>query len=80
MSSKFHILGAHHIINKYGYNLYIYRVRARYILSYKTWLATSRRKAMLVKALSNVFFPNVLTDERVGYSHVSSYVCKGLSK
>ena len=80
MGSKIFISGIFHIAGLHGQSLGSIWVMSRFRSPCKKQTFTLGRWAISSMSLGHVFSSNVLTDERVSYTHVSPLVGNGLSK
>jgi len=80
MESNFYISGAFHITRLHGQSLYSIWVMSRFSSSCKKHVFTLVRWALSSMDHGRVLSSNVLTDERVSYTHVSPLVGNGLSR
>ena len=80
MGSNFYISGTFHMTRLHGQSLYSIWIMSRFTSSCKKQAFTLARNPIPNIGLGHVFSSNVLTDERVSYTHVSSLVGNGLSK
>ena len=77
MESKFYISGTFHMTKLHGQSLYSIWIMSRFTSSCKKQAFTLVRWAISSIGLGHVFSSNVLTDERVSYTHVSPLVGNG---
>jgi hypothetical protein len=80
MESNFYIFGIFHMTSAHGQSLYSIWVMSRFSSSCKKHAFTLGRWPLSSMYLGHVFSSNVLTDERVSYTHVSPLVSNGLPK